>query len=190
MSQQLPDTDLLIKMGCLYLFLRLWLLPLPLTKLSQLLPFFSRFLCLMQKHLREVTPVSDRKGLWGRRVSGLFFLQTDGEKEGEAVFLPWWQEKPAILLPSPTKVGLSLSFLLTNLDHIMNHRSYPSSTCLCGYTRHTLFHSVFLTCHINAWMGPTLLHSWSASNSAPTPLTHRNPLYCLTPSFSVFILNL
>lgn len=43
MSQQLPDTDLLIKMGCLYLFLRPWLLPLPLTKLSQLLPFFFPF---------------------------------------------------------------------------------------------------------------------------------------------------
>lgn len=143
----------------------------------------------MQKHLREVTPVSDRKGLWGRRVYGLFFLQTDGEKEGEAVFLLWWQEKPTILLPSLTEVGLSLSFLLTNLDYIIIHRSCPTSTCLCGNTRHTLFLSMFLSYCINAFMGPTLLHSWSASNSSPTPLTQRNPPYCLTP-FSVFIWNL
>lgn len=147
---------------------------------------FFHILFLMQKHLREVTPVSDRKGLWGRRVSGLFFLQTDGGKgRGGAVFLLWWQEKPALLLPSPTEVCLSLSFLLTNLYYIMNHRSYPSSAPLCGYVRRIIFLSIFLSLHV--CMGPTLLHSWSSSNSSPTPFAYSTPPYCLALSFYVFV---
>lgn len=83
MSQQLPDTVLFIKLDFLFLFLTPWLLPLPLNQnmLAFTISFF-RILFLMQKHLREVKPVSDRKGLWGRRVSGLFFLQTGGGKGG------------------------------------------------------------------------------------------------------------
>lgn len=79
MSQQLPYADLFIKLSCLFPFSEAVAPPIALD-LSYV--SFYRFLCLMQKHLREVTPFSDRNGLWRRRVSGLFFLQTDGEKEG------------------------------------------------------------------------------------------------------------
>lgn len=82
--QQLLDTDLFIKVGCEFLSLKLGLLPLPLNQdLPAYTITFLHFLCLMQKHLREVMPVSDRKVLQRRRVSGLFFLQTDTEREGQ-----------------------------------------------------------------------------------------------------------
>lgn len=110
----------------------------PRPKICWLSPFFSFiFLCLMQKHLREITPVSDRKGLWGGRVSGLFFPQPDGEKEGGgAVFLLWCKEKPALLLPSSSEVGLSFGFVSSFLS---------PSTQLCELATHTIYLNVFLS---------------------------------------------
>lgn len=74
--QQLLDTDLFIKVGCTFLSLNWDSSYCPSTKICQLIQsVFFIFLCLMQKHLQEVMPVSDRKVLWRRRVSGLFFLR-------------------------------------------------------------------------------------------------------------------
>lgn len=75
--QQILDTDLFIKVCCVLLSLKLGLLLLPFNQdlSAYTISFLHFFLCLMQKHRREVMPVSDRKVLWRRRVSGLFFLR-------------------------------------------------------------------------------------------------------------------
>lgn len=64
----------------------------------------------MQNRLREVTPFSDRKGLWGRRVSGLFFLQTDREKEGELFLCFGDKRRPFFSLSFPVELTPSTSF--------------------------------------------------------------------------------
>lgn len=103
MSQQLPDTDLYIKLGCLFILLKAQILPLPLTQvLSAFILFFPFiFLCLRQKHLREVTPFSNRKGLWRRRVSGLFFRQTDRQGKGGEELFSCCGDKRSLLLFCP-----------------------------------------------------------------------------------------
>lgn len=93
-----------------------------------------------------------------------FSFRQKREEEGGSCLLAVVTEKPALLLPSPTEVDRSRRFLLTNLDCVMNHlASCPSSTGCCGFSTHNFI--VLLTS-----MGPTLLHSLTASNSYFTPL--------------------
>lgn len=110
MSQQLPGTDLSIKAACLFLLTETMAPPFALS--SGYFSVFCVFLpvFLMQKRLREVTPFSDRKGLWGRRVSGLFFLQTDREKEGELFLCFGDKRRPFFSLSIPVELTPSTSF--------------------------------------------------------------------------------
>lgn len=139
MSQQLPDTDLFIKLGCLFPFCET-VAP-PFTLDPSYVRFYHLFLLFVSHAKTSTGSNAHFRQEWTMEKASQWFVfpfRQTGRRGG--LFSGCGDKRSLLFLsPLPQRWVCLSAFLLINLDYIMNHSSRPSSTHLCGYATHRVF---------------------------------------------------